>query len=112
MRKILLFLVFLPLLLSCEGVGDIGRIIVDESNRCNQYSVTYHTTNNCDNPTPTGLYLTSEEFQRLYDIVGNASQDCVFVSISPKDGSPIRTGYIKDINSLRKTTVSNGQNCD
>lgn len=71
-------------------------------------SVTYHTTNtnNCKNTSPTKVYLTPEEFQRLYDIVSNASQNCVFVSISSKDGSPLRTGYVKNLESLIKLTLN------
>ena len=104
MKKIILLLLAVTIC-GCSKAQIIEEI-EGELNRCNEYSIKYHTTNNCDNPSPTKVYLTSEEYQRLYDIVSNASQNCVFVSIAPKDGSPIRTGYIKDINSFIKDTKS------
>ena|SRR5210317_1770921 len=104
MKKTILLLLVVTIC-GCSKAQIIEEI-VGELNRCNEYSVTYHTTNNCENTNPTNVYLTSEEYQRLYDIVSNASQNCVFVSISPKDGSTIRTGYIKDNYSFIKDTKS------
>ena len=114
MKKLLLFLVFLLLLLNCEGVaGELVKSINADINRCNEYSVLYHLTNsnNCDNPNPTEVYVTSEEYQRLYNIVSNESpQECIFVNITPKDGSQIRIGYVKDLTSFVKN--SSGPNCN
>jgi len=113
MKKLLLFLVFLPLLLSCEGAGELGRAILDETKRCNEYKVYYHSTNKCNGDLISSVYLTPEEFQRLYDIVSNASPpQCVFVTILPKDGSPSKVGYIKDLLSLSKRTLDGGQYCN
>ena len=107
MKKIFLHLLIVTIS-GCEAGPAIFKDILDDRNRCNEYSVSYHTTNtnNCENTSPTKVYLTSEEFQRLYDIVSNEPQNCVFVSIAPKDGSPIRTGYIKNLESLIKITLN------
>ena len=111
MKRLLLILVSPLLLLNCDGNSALLGDILDETRRCNEYSVTYQisNSNNCDNPNPTKVYLTSEEFQRLFNLVSNSSPpQCVFVAISPKDGSPLKTGYIKGLESFLKSTNQNG----
>ena len=112
MRKLLLIFVFPLFFLSCDEV-QLANYIIEEINKCDQYSVNYHSTNNCNDFTTNFVYLTFEEYQRLYNVVSNALPvQCVFVTITPKDGGPIKIGYIKDLESFLKITKSDGSLCN
>jgi hypothetical protein len=113
MKKLLFLLVFPLFLLSCEGAGQLGNFILNETKKCDEYHVKYHSTNNCNDVIPNIVYLTSEEYQRLYNLVSNALPlECVSVTITPKDGSQLKIGYIKNLESLIKITKNNGVPCN
>ncbi|MEJ2113856.1 MAG: hypothetical protein P8X62_09260 [Flavobacteriaceae bacterium] len=104
----------MPLLLSsCEGALGVGKVISDNNNKCNEYHVKYHSTNNCIDVALNKVYITSDEYQRLYNLVSNAlPEQCVLAIITPKDGSTLKTGYIKDLEDLIKLTKNAGIPCN
>jgi len=113
MKKLLLVLVFPLFLLSCEHAGEIGKTILNETNKCDEYHVKYDSSNNCNLVATSIVYITSDEYQRLYNLVSNALPlQCISVTITPKDGSPLKLGYIKDLESLIKITKNNGVPCN
>jgi hypothetical protein len=112
LKKILLIFVLTLLFLRCDEV-QLAKNIVEEINECDEYSVKYHSTNNCNDFTNGTVYITSEEYERLFNLVSNALPVlCVFVTITPKNGGPIKIGYIKDLESFLKITKSDGSLCN
>ena len=102
-----LFFVFIMTLslLSCESTGSIASIIIDEIDSCKVYWVILDTSANCVDVQPISIDITSEEFERLRDIVSNQlPNQCISVSVTPKYGNSLVLGYILDIDSLYKET--------